>query len=211
MSPFVFAFLIRRVRRWYAPAHVQNSPMYCECKLIAFPRILFSLSFPRAILAAYTAGEKTPNFAWDPIWRDVRLFDRATGRCASRGLWDTTKFEPRKMAGRCECDVAIQTEGRGQRHEYDSWEAHDEHVGSPPETPPREEGANPSTEVATRATARSNSDTRRFMVEGGMDREESKRGSAAGCFMRGRGGEEKTTWEDDEDGDVATNVAFSDL
>jgi len=33
-------------------ADVPNSPMYCECKLMAFPRILFNLSLPRAILAA---------------------------------------------------------------------------------------------------------------------------------------------------------------
>lgn len=34
---------------------------------MAFPRILFSLSAPRTILAPYTAGEKTPNLACDPI------------------------------------------------------------------------------------------------------------------------------------------------
>ena len=94
ISPLSLAFLMILVRRWYAPAHVQKSPIYCECKLMAFPRILFSLSFPRPILATYTAGEKTPNFACDPIWRELRLFDRATGCVTALGRCETTKLEP---------------------------------------------------------------------------------------------------------------------
>jgi hypothetical protein len=42
------------------------------------------LSFPRATFATYTAGEKTPNLACDPIWRLV-LPVLAAG-LAARGL-----------------------------------------------------------------------------------------------------------------------------
>jgi len=93
ISPLSLAFLISRVRKWYAPDHVQNSPIYCECKLIALPRILFNLSFPNVILAAYTAGEKTPNLACDPICNELLLFDRETG-CCPCGLCEITKLEP---------------------------------------------------------------------------------------------------------------------
>lgn len=109
ISPLSLAFLIILVRRWYAPAHVQKSPIYCECKLMAFPRILFSLSLPRPILATYTAGEKIPNFACDPIWRELRLFDRATGCVTALGRCETTKLEPFMglLCWKCEMSVAI--------------------------------------------------------------------------------------------------------
>ena len=59
-----------------------------------FPRILFNLSVPRAILAPYTAGEKIPNLAWDPIWRADRLLDRAIGCATAWDFWEITKLEP---------------------------------------------------------------------------------------------------------------------